>query len=105
MIGTVPAGGRADRPPALSARFGVVHRSAAGRAPFGRTPRQLSEYLRRHALHPERPVPDGDWPDQVTAICSQLRDTMLAYRDFAKVERRIAASYDASRAYLAEHLR
>jgi hypothetical protein len=26
----------------------------------------------------ERPVPDGDWPDQVTAICAQLRDAMLA---------------------------
>jgi AcrR family transcriptional regulator len=38
----------------------------------------------------ERPVPDGDWPEQVTAICAQLRDAMLAYRDGAEL---VATAY------------
>ena len=39
----------------------------------------------------ERPVPDGDWPDQVTAICSQLREAMLAYRDGAELVATVSA--------------
>jgi TetR/AcrR family transcriptional regulator, tetracycline repressor protein len=39
----------------------------------------------------ERPVPDGDWPDQVTAICAQLRDAMLAYRDGAELVATVSA--------------
>jgi AcrR family transcriptional regulator len=39
----------------------------------------------------ERPVPDGDWPEQVTAICAQLRDAMLAYRDGAELVATVSA--------------
>ena len=39
----------------------------------------------------ERPVPDGDWPHQVTAICVQLRDAMLAYRDGAELVATVSA--------------
>jgi AcrR family transcriptional regulator len=39
------------------------------------------EVLRRG----ERPVPDGPWPERVTAYAHQLRDAMLAYRDGAEL--------------------
>ncbi|KRF17799.1 TetR family transcriptional regulator [Nocardioides sp. Soil797] len=39
------------------------------------------EILRRGA----RPRPDGPWAEQVTAICHELRDAMLAYRDGAEL--------------------
>lgn len=32
-----------------------------------------------------RPRPDGAWDEQVTAICGELRDAMLAYRDGAEL--------------------
>jgi TetR/AcrR family transcriptional regulator, tetracycline repressor protein len=38
-----------------------------------------------------RPVPDGDWSVQVTAICSTLRDAMLAYRDSAELVATVSA--------------
>lgn len=39
------------------------------------------EVLRRG----ERPVPDGDWDERVTAYAHGLRDAMLAYRDGAEL--------------------
>jgi AcrR family transcriptional regulator len=39
----------------------------------------------------ERPVPDGDWTVQVIAICSDLRDAMLAYRDGAELVATVSA--------------
>ena len=39
------------------------------------------EVLRRGA----REIPDGPWPEQVTAYAHQLRDAMLAYRDGAEL--------------------
>ena len=38
-----------------------------------------------------RPVPDGDWPVQVTAICSTLREAVLAYRDGAELVATVSA--------------
>jgi AcrR family transcriptional regulator len=38
-----------------------------------------------------RPVPDGDWTVQVTAICGNLRDAMLAYRDGAELVATVSA--------------
>ncbi|WP_341924348.1 TetR/AcrR family transcriptional regulator C-terminal domain-containing protein [Nocardioides psychrotolerans] len=39
------------------------------------------ELLRRG----DRPLPDGPWDVRVAAVCAQLRDAMLAYRDGADV--------------------
>ena len=39
------------------------------------------ELLRRG----DRPLPDGAWDVRVAAVCTQLRDAMLAYRDGADV--------------------
>lgn len=39
------------------------------------------ELLRRG----ERPLPEGPWDARVAAVCAQLRDAMLAYRDGADV--------------------
>ncbi|GEP36874.1 putative transcriptional regulator, TetR family protein [Nocardioides psychrotolerans] len=39
------------------------------------------ELLRRG----ERPLPGGPWDSRVAAVCAQLRDAMLAYRDGADV--------------------
>jgi AcrR family transcriptional regulator len=39
----------------------------------------------------ERPVPDGAWDAQVTAICTHLRDAMLAYRDGAELVATVSA--------------
>lgn len=39
------------------------------------------EVLRRGA----REIPDGPWPEQVTAYAHHLRDAMLAYRDGAEL--------------------
>ena len=39
----------------------------------------------------ERPVPDGGWAVQVTAICTGLRDAMLAYRDGAELVATVSA--------------
>ena len=38
-----------------------------------------------------RPVPDGDWSVQVTAICTTLRDAVLAYRDGAELVATVSA--------------
>jgi TetR/AcrR family tetracycline transcriptional repressor len=38
-----------------------------------------------------RPVPDGDWSVQVTAICSTVRDAVLAYRDGAELVATVSA--------------
>ena len=39
----------------------------------------------------ERPLPAGNWPHQVTAICAHLRDAMLAYRDGAELVATVSA--------------
>jgi TetR/AcrR family transcriptional regulator, tetracycline repressor protein len=39
----------------------------------------------------DRPVPDGDWTVRVTAICTDLRDAMLAYRDGAELVATVSA--------------
>ena len=63
------------------------------------------EIARRHRYHREMAeIPDGVEAHVLPAGGSSQDDNPLAYRDFGKVERHIAASYAASRAYLAEHL-
>jgi NTE family protein len=63
------------------------------------------EIARRHRFHREMSeVPDRVEAHVLPAGGSAQDDNPLAYRDFAKVERRIAASYEATRAYLAEHV-
>ena len=56
------------------------------------------ELLRRG----DRPLPESPWDARVSAVCSQLRDAMLAYRDGADVVATVhafglgaAAPYDA----------
>ena len=56
-----------------------------------------------------RPHPPGWWDDRVAAVCSELRDAVLAYRDGAEVvatsysvRARAAAPYDDLVASLAE---
>ena len=64
------------------------------------------EIARRHRFHREMAA----LPDHVTAHVlptgggSARLDSLLAYRDFAAVEGRIDAAYDASVGYLEEHL-
>lgn len=64
------------------------------------------EIARRHRFTREL----AELPDDVTAHVlptagtSVRDDSLLAFRDFARVQERIDATYDASRAYLAEHL-
>lgn len=64
------------------------------------------EVARRHRFMREL----AEIPDQVEAHVlpaagtSSKDDSMLAFRDFSSVQRRIDATYDASRAYLDEHL-
>jgi len=61
------------------------------------------EIARRHRFHREMAeIPDRVEAHVLPAGGSSQDDNPLAYRDFAKVERHIAASYAASRAYLAE---
>ena len=38
-----------------------------------------------------RPVPEGRWTVRVTAICTDLRDAMLAYRDGAELVATVSA--------------
>jgi NTE family protein len=65
------------------------------------------EIARRHRFHREMAA----LPEHVTAHVlptggGSLRDdSLLAYRDFRAMRRRVDAAYDASRAYLDEHLR
>ena len=65
------------------------------------------EIARRHRFHREMAA----LPDHVTAHVlptgggSTRNDSLLAYRDFRAMRRRVDAAYDASRAYLDEHLR
>jgi len=65
------------------------------------------EIARRHRFHREM----AELPAHVTAHVlptggGDVRrdDSLLSYRDFATVMRRIDRAYDASSAYLAEHL-
>jgi len=65
------------------------------------------EIARRHRFHREM----AELPAHVTAHVlptggsdSRRDDSLLAYRDFAAVMRRIDRAYDATSAYLAEHL-
>jgi len=61
------------------------------------------EIARRHRYHREMAeIPNRVEAHVLPAGGSSQDDNPLAYRDFAKVERHIAASYAASRAYLAE---
>jgi NTE family protein len=63
------------------------------------------EIARRHRYFREMAeIPESVEAHVLPAGGSAKDDNPLAYRDFARVERRIEASYDASRAYLAEHL-
>jgi NTE family protein len=65
------------------------------------------EIARRHRFHREMAA----LPEHVTAHvlptggASARDDSLLAYRDFRAMRRRVDAAYDASRAYLDEHLR
>ena len=65
------------------------------------------EIARRHRFHREMAA----LPEHVTAHVlptgggSTRDDSLLAYRDFRAMRRRVDAAYDASRAYLDEHLR
>ena len=84
--------GRIDRPLSVPRRPWDVARVSfeiARRHRFARELEELPATVEAHVL------PAGG---------TARDDNMLAYRDFARVERRIAASYDASRAYLDEHL-
>ncbi len=64
------------------------------------------EVARRHRFMREL----AEIPDDVEAHVlpaagtSSKDDSMLAFRDFSSVQRRIDATYDASLAYLDEHL-
>jgi NTE family protein len=65
------------------------------------------EIARRHRFHREMAAV----PDEVTAHVlptgggSSRDDSLLAYRDFSAVTRRMDAAYHASAEYLEEHLR
>ena len=65
------------------------------------------EIARRHRFHREMAaLPDARHRARAAdrAAAAAADDSLLAYRDFAAVMRRIDAAYDASSAYLAEHL-
>ncbi len=64
------------------------------------------EVARRHRFQRElAEVPDGVEAHVLPAAgTSSKDDSMLAFRDFDSVQRRIDATYDASKAYLDEHL-
>ncbi len=49
-------------------------------------------------------LPDGVAAHVLPAAGTARDDSPLAYRDTSRVARRIEAAYDASRAYLDEHL-
>ena len=56
-----------------------------------------------------RPLPDGSWDQRAAAVCGQLRDAMLAYRDGADLVATVhafglgaSAPYDALLAALAD---
>jgi NTE family protein len=63
------------------------------------------EIARRHRFARELAEVPGSVETHVLPAGGTARDdNLLAYRDFRRVERRITASYDASRTYLEEHL-
>lgn len=63
------------------------------------------EIARRHRFVREMDeLPDGVVAHVLPAGGSTKDDSPLAYRDFARVQARIGAAYDASRAYLQEQL-
>jgi NTE family protein len=63
------------------------------------------EIARRHRFVREiSELPDGVTAHVLPAAGSVKDDSPLAYRDSSQVARRIEAAYDASQAYLAEHL-
>ena len=64
------------------------------------------EIARRHRFHREMSeLPEGVEAHVLpTGGGSPRDDSILAYRDFGSIQRRIDAAYDASAAYLAEHL-
>ncbi len=64
------------------------------------------EIARRHRFHREMAELPADVTAHVlpTGGLSRRDDSLLAYRDFAAVRRRIDAAYDATAAYLAERL-
>jgi NTE family protein len=85
--------GRIDRPLAPPKRPWEVARVSFEVARRHRFQRELSE------------IPDGVEAHVLPAAgTSSKDDSMLAFRDFDSVQRRIDATYDASRAYLDEHL-
>jgi NTE family protein len=85
--------GRIDRPLAPPRRPWEVARVSFEVARRHRFQREMSE------------IPDGVEAHVLPAAGTSTKDdTMLAFRDFDSVQRRIDATYDASRAYLDEHL-
>jgi len=63
------------------------------------------EIARRHRFVRElAELPEGVTAHVLPAAGSAKDDSPLAYRDTSQVARRIEAAYDASRAYLEEHL-
>jgi NTE family protein len=85
--------GRVDRPLTVPRRPWDVARVSFEVARRHRFTRELAE------------IPDGVEAHVLPAAgTSPKDDSMLAFRDFSSVQRRIDATYDASRAYLDEHL-
>jgi NTE family protein len=85
--------GRVDRPLSVPTKPWEVARVSfeiARRHRFHREMAELPAHVSAHVL----PTGGGDRRD----------DSLLSYRDFAAVMRRIDRAYDASSAYLAEHL-
>ena len=86
--------GRVDRPLSVPTRPWEVARVSfeiARRHRFHREMAELPAHVTAHVL----PTGGGD---------VRRDDSLLSYRDFATVMRRIDRAYDASSAYLAEHL-
>jgi NTE family protein len=85
--------GRVDRPLSVPTRPWEVARVSF-------------EVARRHRFNRElAEIPDGVEAHVLPAAGTSAKDdSMLAFRDFSSVQRRIDASYDASVAYLDEHV-
>jgi NTE family protein len=63
------------------------------------------EIARRHRFAREMAaIPDGVEAHVLPAAGSQVDDNLFAYRDFGRVRERVEAAYEASSAYLDEHL-
>lgn len=85
--------GRVDRPLSVPTRPWEVARVSFEVARRHRFTRELAE------------IPDGVEAHVLPAAGTSAKDdSMLAFRDFSSVQRRIDASYDAALAYLDEHV-